>query len=155
MLWVDAAALFITWGCAVSAGLGFALAVWSLRWPSVTGAVEVSLLEPDLRGGQVSENHWLAYAYEVAGTKYLGSNVKPWGDFNWDIGYPDDADGFYQGRTFWSRARDLSKWYRPGAVVKVYYCPVRPAWACLEPGGFFIPLLLGGMAAFCYFTLLP
>lgn len=166
MDWTLLAVWLVVLALAGTAVLLLALALWSLGWKSVKGIVEASVLDDpqDGPGGSVvrtdpmpygaRESLALAYSYEVGGKKFLGSSVKPWGDYDWSLGYPNDVDGFWLERTVWSRARDLARWYRPGVVVDVYYCPFRPQWACLEPGGFVIPCCLGGTAAFFYFLLL-
>jgi len=131
------------------AGVLLAIAIWSLSWPSVKGRIEVSFLEADpgtpiqvqAAGLEMSrrpeESHHLAYSYEVKGARYMGGDIKPLLNLGWAV-----RSGGRNGSIMWSAARDDARWYRPDAVVDVYYCPMAPSWACLEPGGFVTPALL-------------
>lgn len=152
MSWEELLSLVFVWGLvALSAGC-FALGLWSLSWPSVKGTINVSILDSD-RDNSERETFELCYSYVVNGQKFIGSNIKPWGNSNATVGTGDDTDGFYQGRTLWSAAREAARWYRPGVTVDVYYCPLRPQWCCLEPGGFLFPLFLAAVGGCLLFFL--
>lgn len=138
---------------AIGASAGLAVAIWSFAWPSVKGIVEVSFADATMVSGDIRESHQLAYQYEVGGVAYLGGNVKPWGNFNWQLDTPGHGRGFWREEIIWSQARDNAKWYRPGVTVQVYYCPFRPQWCCLEPGGFLLPIMLGAVAAVFYLVI--
>ncbi|HWA25228.1 MAG TPA: DUF3592 domain-containing protein [Lacunisphaera sp.] len=140
--------LLLVWAFVGAAGASLAIAVWSLRWPSVKGTIEVSLVETTVDSrARLSETHELAYSYTVRGANFLGSNVKPWGGGS---GTVVDSDS---EKPLWSAARDNARWYRPGVVVDIYYCPMRPQWSCLEPGGFVLPLAFGGLGLVFYLAL--
>jgi len=158
MGWEAYLPLIFCWAVALVALVSLGFSIWSLSWPRVKGFVEVSFLDAETgwtrTGGTFhqknTETHQLAYSYEVAGVKYLGANIKPWGVSDWTLrSGGDDSDS---GQILWSGARDTAKWYRPGVIVDVYYCPARPQWSCLEPGGFIVPTLVGGVAIFVYFA---
>ena len=161
MGWETYLALIITFLLALVAGVSLGVAFWSLTWPSVKGLIEVSFVneEPaasaDLIDEALSgkdETHQLAYSYTVDGTKFLGANLKPCGGGSngWALrNY--GLNGLGSGNVVWSGARDAASWYHEGAIIDVYYCPRRPQWSCLERGGFLLPIVLSGFAAFAYF----
>jgi hypothetical protein len=116
-----------------------AIGLWSLRWPKVTGVIKVSIYDQEWqmesRGSTTSirkqDVHHFAYSFEVHGQEYLSSAIRPNGDPEWHATTPG-----------LSSAADRSRWYREGKVVDVYYCPLWPKWSCLEPGGFFMPVVV-------------
>ncbi|MBL9216302.1 MAG: hypothetical protein JNG83_12565 [Opitutaceae bacterium] len=164
MNWDDYTLLALVRVLGLSGVISLGVALWSLRWPSVKGRIEASFLDQEtgwdttVRGSDLivykreTESHALAYSYEIGGVKYLGANIKPWGNHEWSLrtGSNEEPDS---GKILWSGARDTAKGYRPDAGVDVYYCPVRPQWSCLEPGGLVIPLFLTGVALVLYLTL--
>lgn len=93
-----------------------AVALWSLRWPSVKGRVDISIYDPhdDPGNGGLS----LSYSYAVAGRSFAGEKIRPLG-FEW----------------FGSRGRYAQR-YTEGTVVDVYYCPIFPDVSCLIPGAY-------------------
>lgn len=116
-----------------------AIGMWSLRWPKVSGLIKVSIYEQEWQteskdattSFQKQDVHHFAYAFEVQGQEYLSSAIRPNGDLEWHTTTPG-----------LSSAADRSRWYREGKVVDVYYCPLWPRWSCLEPGGFFMPMVV-------------
>lgn len=106
----------------------FAVGIWSRRWPKTAGIIKISVQDREWEGERDrasftikrTEKLYLAYAYEVLGQEYLSSSIKP----NGDLG----------------GGADQARWYREGKQVDVYYCPFRPQWCCLEPGGMIMPL---------------
>ncbi len=128
-------------------------AIWSLSWPSVKGKVEISFHDAQselaVEDGKFyrrnKEDHVLCYSYTVDGIEYKGTNIKPF-ETSWSLrgGGSDHLDS---GTILWSGARDTAKWYRPGVIVDVHYCPLRPQWSCLEPGGILIAVFMGVMGA--------
>jgi len=161
MDWLSYLPLLFSLGLGLVAGLTLGVAIWSLRWPFVKGRIEASFVDKesdwdDESGANAtsvyqkeSESLCLAYSYEVNAVRYMSGNVKPWGNSDWSL-TSGGGDWPGSGKILWSGARDDAKWYRPDAVVDVYYCPQRPQWACLEPGGFLIPFLLGAAATATY-----
>jgi hypothetical protein len=116
-------------------------AFWSMSWPTVKGTIDVSIYDrewsADASGSEVTiekkGRFYLAYSYSVGGRAFQGSRISPLVESDWQFtGVPD-----------LSSAHDKAQWYREGAVVDVHYCPMFPAWACLEPGGFLIAAALG------------
>lgn len=106
----------------------FAIGVWSRRWPKTTGTIKISIHDREWEGEKDgtsftlkrADKLYLAYAYELGGREYLASSIKPNGDFG--------------------GGADQSRWYGEGKKVTVYFCPFRPQWCCLEPGGMIMPL---------------
>jgi hypothetical protein len=143
----------------VFVALLFAVGIWSLTWPSVKGKIDISYLDLEsgwgLHGNKLyrknTEEHVFCYSYTVNETEYKGANIKPLIDFNWRL-HTGDADYPDSGKTLWSGARDTAKWYRPGAIVDVHYCPWRPQWSCLEPGGLFIASFIGAIWVVLFFS---
>ena len=76
------------------------------------------------------DKFYLSYVYNVGGIDYASNRIAPLADLDWHIGNVD------------SSARNKSRWYREGANIDVYYCPIWPAWSCLEPGGFLMTAML-------------
>src|SRR5262245_27065174 len=120
MDWEAYAPLVLLLILAGGAAFAFGVAIWSLSWPSVKGRVVVSILDKDSQWTSAngsyfkseSETHQLAYEYDVAGVKFLGANIKPWGDSAWAL-HTGGGDEPASGKILWSGARDTSRWYRP------------------------------------------
>jgi hypothetical protein len=140
------------------ATLALGVALWSYRWPSVKGRIDISILDQetgwdsDHTGGRTEiartqkDKFYLSYSYSINGVAYAGSRIAPFADVNWHLSSGGDSHA-------WSRARDKAKWYREGSAPDVYYCPIFPAWACLEPGGIFTALMLGAAAGGLFWLL--
>lgn len=98
------------------------ISIFDQEWEAVASKTDVRVEKQD--------KFYLSYSYNVAGIDYASGRIAPLVEFDWHIGKVD------------SGARNKSRWYREGAIVDVYYCPMWPAWSCLEPGGFMMTALL-------------
>jgi hypothetical protein len=105
----------------------------SRDWPSTSGTIEAARVamqsegnERKLFGAQVS------YRYTVGGRSYTGERI------SFESGASPNR----------GLAEAIVQRYAPGSAVRVFYDPVRPERAVLEPGGTrILPWLLGGFGA--------
>ena len=117
-----------------------AVALWSRRWPQTQGTINISVFERESGwnfsrgvGGmritrEVDEKLHLDYSYLVDGQEYHGKLVSP-------IGARSQIS-LGGGTPVWSSARDRANAIVKACLVNMYFCPLFPKWACLEPGGF-------------------
>lgn len=94
-----------------------AAALWSARWPSVKGIVNISIYDTDDDVVSSGKKLHLSYAYVVGQRAYAGSR----------IALPGLAQAENDEQSSWR--------LREGVVVDVYYCPLWPKLSCLERGG--------------------
>ena len=126
-------------GLLLAAVISGIISGWSLRWPKAKGVIKVSIYDREWQDvGTGSETNlkkvdkfYLAFSFEIAGTEYLASSIRPNGDFDWTTTTPGV-----------SSAAERANWYREGKAVDVFYCPAWPKLCCLEPGGALLPALL-------------
>ncbi len=115
----------------------------SKNWPSVQGTViHSSVTSYKSTSGSGSKKRTttmykpnITYRYKVAGQKHIGNKVSM-------------SDG---GSSSTSYAKKAMKKYPSGATVSVYYDPVLPADAVLEPGATlvsYVPFWFGLVFAF-------
>ncbi len=134
---------------ALSAGV-LGVAIWSLYWPRVKGTIDVSIFDLEW-GTDLTEDgpmvqrrgrFYLAYSYNAMGRDFQGSRIAPLFEMDWQ----------FSGSSELGNAKGKAQWYREGLKVDVYYCPLFPSWACLEPGGFILGISLGIIAAILFFN---
>lgn len=143
---MHAVLLLAAWFSLACAATALGVAIWSLNWPRVKGTVTRSIYEPGDEAGEEGDRLHLEYSYIVAGVAYTGHRVSPLaGVTRLHPGMGDTPAS--EGTANWSSARVNSRWYREGVTVDVYYCPRRPSWACLEPGGFLVAGVFAIVAA--------
>jgi hypothetical protein len=107
----------------------------SLGWPTTEGEVIFNAGEHMDTDDTTDRNSYaeFVYRYEVAGTKHF-SNLRRWAKVE---GASSEEE---------QRIRTA---YAKGAKVKVFYFPIDPDVAVLEPGNANDSLLLPGIGAFC------
>ena len=120
-------------------GIGFAIRGYgvmktaraSLYWPMARGTVMTSEVKITSNSGQAGYQHSadIRYTYTVNGKVYNSGKI---------------VVGSYSSNSA-RRAEKLTRRYRKGSNVKVYYNPVMPGEAVLKPGG---TILIYGPFAF-------
>jgi len=130
--------------------IALAIAFWSTNWPRVKGKIDISIYDREWASGsseaittfEKKGKFYLLYTYTVAGIAFQGTRLTPLVNIEWQ----------FSGSADLGSAHGEAQWYREGLIVDVYYCPFRPEWACLEPGGFLGAALLGVVAIVAFFA---
>ena len=120
------------------AGLAFMVSVYSKTWPSTKGRLITACVESDRSGGQYSESSSVLYEFVVGNRTYRSSLIRASGDFSWSTTMPGMSSANAQIDEIINRGDPI-----------VYYCPIFPRFAYLQPGGFVSSVFLLIIATLC------
>ena len=120
------------------AGFAFMVSIYSKRWPSTKGQLITARVESDRSEGGYSESPSILYEFVVGNRRYRSSLIRASGDFSWSTTIPDLSSANAQ----------IDEIINQGELT-VYYCPIFPRFACLQPGGFMSSVLLLVIATIC------